>query len=277
MNKKRKKNKSLKIRSWIIITISILLLLFSLLFIFQKQSIYYSRKVYHELLSLKKKKPVPSSNKTTNLYSGVNVPKGEVFGIDISRHQGEINWKLLEEFRFRYNKIDFVYIKATESIDWKDNTFAKNWKNSKKHNFIRGAYHFFNPNVSVELQMENFFESVNLSKGDLPPMLDVEQESLISKDEYRNAVLSCLRLMESHYKMKPVLYINQVFYLKYFKTNDFKEYSLWISRLKRTEPPQSNWVFWQFSHSAIVPGISEYVDFNIFNGSLNVLKIIQKK
>ncbi len=277
MNKKRKKNKSLKIRSWIIITISILLLLFSLLFIFQKQSIYYSRKVYHELLSLKKKKPVPSSNKTTNLYSGVNVPKGEVFGIDISRHQGEINWKLLEEFRFRYNKIDFVYIKATESIDWKDNTFAKNWKNSKKHNFIRGAYHFFNPNVSVELQMENFFESVNLSKGDLPPMLDVEQESLISKDEYRNAVLSCLRLMESHYNMKPVLYINQVFYLKYFKTNDFKEYSLWISRLKRTEPPQSNWVFWQFSHSAIVPGISEYVDFNVFNGSLNVLKIIQKK
>lgn len=277
MSKKRKKNKSLKIKSWIIITISILLLLFSILFIFQKQSRYYSRKVYHELLSLKKKKPIPSSNKTTNLYSGVNVPKGEVFGIDISRHQGEINWKLLEEFRFRYNKIDFVYIKATESVDWKDNKFVRNWENSKKHNFIRGAYHFFNPNVSVELQMENYFESVKLSKGDLPPMLDVEQESLISKEEYRNEVLRCLRLMESHYKMKPILYINQVFYRKYFKTNDFKEYSLWISRLKKTEPRQSNWVFWQFSHSAIVPGISEYVDFNVFNGSLNVLKIIQKK
>ncbi len=45
-----------------------------------------------------------------------------VFGLDISHHQGEIDWDKLSE-----QNIDFIYIKATEGDDWVDNRFKINW------------------------------------------------------------------------------------------------------------------------------------------------------
>ncbi|MCK5845800.1 MAG: glycoside hydrolase family 25 protein [Bacteroidales bacterium] len=273
----RKKANNRKIKNWIVISISALVLLVSFYIIYKKPITYYTRLAYHKIISFKKLKQVPVSNKTTNLYTHVYVPDGEVYGIDISRHQGVINWSVLSNFKFRYHKIDFIYIKATESDNWIDNRYDINWINSKKHGFIRGAYHFFDPNTKSSTQMENFFKNVKLEKGDLPPMLDVEEESLLNVQEYRNKVLQCLKLMESHYKMKPILYTNQSFYNQYFRAQEFAGYSLWLSRLLKSPPKQQNWVIWQFSHSSTVPGIDEYVDFNIFNGSLNKFKIIQKK
>ena len=274
---KRKAKKTNRLRNWLIIIGLSLIMLLSIAFIFRRPIIYYTKYVYHKIVPAKRLKEVPSSNTKTNLYIDVQLPKAEVYGIDISRHQGVINWKRLSEFRFRYHKIDFIYIKATESVEWVDDKFAKNWRNAKKHNFIRGAYHFFDPEFSAELQMKNFFAKVKLHKGDLPPMLDVEQESKIMTSSYRKKVIKCLTLMEQHYGIRPILYTNQSFYDSYFSTTDFKKYSLWLSRLKITEPKQQNWVIWQFSHTAVVPGIDEYVDFNVFNGTINKFKILQKK
>jgi len=206
------------------------------------------------------------------------IPKGGVYGIDISRHQGVINWELVKETRFGgYHTLDFVYIKATESNYWKDKYFKDNWKQAKEFGFLRGAYHFFDPHESASSQMNHFFSEVKLEIGDMPPVLDVEQQSRITVKEYRQLVLECLQKMEKHYKMKPILYVNQQFYDTYFSSIEFESYPIWIARLSKNRPQLSNWVFWQFSHSAIIPGVDEYVDLNVFNGSEIDLKILLKK
>ncbi|OYT11878.1 MAG: hypothetical protein B6I18_02610 [Bacteroidetes bacterium 4572_112] len=275
--RRSKSKKKLKLKNWLIIIILSVILLLAFGYIFKRPIIYYSKILYHIIIPSEQYEAVASSNTKTNLYSKVQVPSGEVYGIDISRYQGVINWKVLSAFEFKYHKIDFMYIKATESTDWVDKRYKLNWKNAHKYGYIRGAYHFFDPDVDSKSQMDNFFSKVTLKKGDLPPMLDVEKESKITTSEYRKKVMECLQMMEVHYGMRPMLYTHQSFYDSYFAANEFSGYSLWISRLKQSKPKQKNWVIWQFSHHAVVPGIDEYVDFNVFNGSLNDFKILQKK
>jgi GH25 family lysozyme M1 (1,4-beta-N-acetylmuramidase) len=58
-----------------------------------------------------------------------------------------------------------------------DKNFAKNWIELENRKIRRGAYHFFAPDVPAEIQFETFKKAVNLKKGDLPPILDVENRS----------------------------------------------------------------------------------------------------
>ncbi|HMO23601.1 MAG TPA: GH25 family lysozyme, partial [Candidatus Melainabacteria bacterium] len=61
-----------------------------------------------------------------------------LFGIDVSRHQGTIDWG-----RVKAAGVNYCFIKSTEGSSWKDNKFDFNWAEAKKHGIIRGAYHFF--------------------------------------------------------------------------------------------------------------------------------------
>src|SRR4051794_5467055 len=59
-------------------------------------------------------------------------------GIDISHHQGAIDWA-----RLPGQGVDFAYIKASEGGDHRDPAFAANWAGARKAGIRRGAYHFF--------------------------------------------------------------------------------------------------------------------------------------
>jgi len=237
---------------------------------------YEIRKAYWYYMQEKPTRPVSKLN--ANLDLGVDIPNGySVFGIDVSRHQGNINWGKLSKFRFAGHKIEFVFIKATEGENWVDQQFEYNWKKAKAYNILRGAYHFYRPKVHSSKQMRNFIALVEMEKGDLPPVLDVEIESSLPKSTYQKGVLNCLKIMEAHYGLKPIIYTNQQLYREYFRHKDFKDYRFWISRLKPTAPRINRWRFWQFTYQAVVAGTDEYVDVNIFNGSKQELMNMTKK
>ena len=183
----------------------------------------------------------------------------------------------MSKFRFEGYKFEFVYIKATEGESWEDARFHFNWKKAKKYNILRGAYHFYKPKVNSAVQMKNFTSVVEIKKGDLPPMLDVEVESALPKSTYRKGVLNCLRIMEETYGVKPIIYTNQQLYREYFNHDDFKQCRFWISRLKSSPPAVKNWYFWQFTYEAVIKGVNEYVDVNVYNGDIAKLKALTKK
>ena len=92
-----------------------------------------------------------------------------VRGIDVSHHQGEIDWH-----KIKSQNISFAYIKATEGGDFKDPQFKKNWDHALEAGLRVGAYHFFRPETDGVLQAENFISSVPEYKNMLPPAIDVE-------------------------------------------------------------------------------------------------------
>ncbi len=199
---------------------------------------------------------------------GIDIPVSySIHGIDVSRYQHNIAWKDVRSMQVQNISIQFAFIKATEGIDDVDELFRKNWLNAKQAGIPRGAYHFFNAGKSGKAQAENFIANVSISKGDMPPVLDVEQTNGASATDLQQRVKDWLEMVDQHYKIKPIIYTNVDFY-ENFLTGKFEEYPLWVAHYETKDKPRINrkWTFWQHNEKGHVNGIDSYVDFNVFNG-----------
>ena len=204
---------------------------------------------------------------------GVCMPHGyKVHGIDISHYQGNINWKMLEQTRQGQFPIQFIFMKATEGGDYPDKRFVANFDSAKAHDFIRGAYHFYNPTTDADKQADFFINTVNLEPGDLPPVLDIEKKSKDIK-KLQADLKHWLRRIEDHYGVKPIIYASYKFKTKYLNDSVFNSYPYWIAHYYVDSVKyQGEWKFWQHTDVGTLPGIDEKVDLNIFNGSKTELK-----
>jgi lysozyme len=210
-------------------------------------------------------------------HFGIRVPSGyTVHGIDVSRYQSKIDWNRVKKMKVGDIGITFAFIKSTEGTWIKDRYFDTNWDNAKKNGLIRGAYHFFRPNVSPKLQAINFEKVVSLRSGDLPPVVDIEEENGMNKEQIQRNTKEFLKILETRYKVKPILYTNKDFYKNYFADNpEFEGFRIWIAHYHVTSlnmPDDTAWQFWQHSDRGNVNGINEKVDFNVFNGEISELK-----
>lgn len=196
-----------------------------------------------------------------------------IHGIDVSRYQKTIGWRLVKEMQVENIRIGFVFIKATEGINNVDGQFSRNWAQAHKAALPRGAYHFFIASKSGRAQAENFIENVQLKKGDLPPVLDVEQVNGTSVTDLQQRVSDWLLVVEKKYKTKPIIYTNVDFY-ETFLAGRFDDYPLWVAHYLVKDKPRikRSWFFWQHSQSGRVNGINAFVDFNVFNGDSAAFK-----
>jgi lysozyme len=180
-------------------------------------------------------------------------------GIDISHHNNIYNWSQLK------GQTKFCLIKSTEGKSYKDPMFKSNWKNCKKYNIIRGAYHFFTPGVSADKQFKNFKNRVNLTSNDLPPILDVEL-----RESNMDEVNKWLKLAENYYGVKPIIY-SDYFFFKIFMERKVNNYPLWlhIDKKYKVKPSFNNFncVFWQYNQKGKIKGVKGNIDLNTFLGN----------
>ncbi|MFM9909435.1 MAG: glycoside hydrolase family 25 protein [Chitinophagaceae bacterium] len=199
---------------------------------------------------------------------GTDIPTNySIHVIDVSKYQDIIDWNSVKLMEVENIKIGFAFIKATEGNGNSDRNFSRNWKKAKEAGVVRGAYHFFLASRSGRTQAENFIETVSLEKGDLPPVIDVEQTYGVGKIKLRERVKEFLLIIENHYGIRPVIYTNVDFYTQYLDEG-FDEYPLWVAHYLQKDRPRiyRPWQFWQHSETGRVNGIFSKVDFNVFNG-----------
>ena len=205
------------------------------------------------------------------LYGDVSYPEGyEIHGIDISHHQGQIDWdELKDNGTINHCPIRFVMIKATEGATQTDRNFRDNFYQARENGFTRGAYHFYSVHTPAEQQAYHFIKTVDLENGDLPPVLDVEHKPKSQSDEeFKNSVLKWLRLVAKHYQVKPIICTYFKFKTRYLSDPVFDEYPYWIAHYYVDSLEyQGPWKFWQHTDVGRLPGIKGNVDFNIYNGS----------
>jgi len=199
---------------------------------------------------------------------GIPVPVNyNIHGIDVSHHQAAIDWDDVVAMQDKNIKIGFTFIKATEGLGNVDVSYRRNWLKAKEANIPRGAYHFFIASKSGKAQAENFIQTVTLEKGDMPPVLDIEQTNGASVADIQQRAKDWLTMIEKQYKVKPVIYTNVDFY-ENFLAGKFDDYPLWVAHYLVQDKPRikRKWLFWQYNESGHVNGIDAYVDFNAFNG-----------
>jgi lysozyme len=184
----------------------------------------------------------------------------EVHGLDVSHHQGEINWQEVAAT----NDFGFVFMKATEGHDFTDKKFAYNWEMARAQGFQVGAYHFFSMRSSGQTQAAHFISVVPLEEKALAPVIDLE----ISLDHPPELVRQELRAfadaLETHYGKQPILYVTYETYSQYVDGH-FTEYTLWIRDVLFAPRLNREWQLWQYSNRGRVPGIQSYVDKNVLN------------
>jgi lysozyme len=107
---------------------------------------------------------------------GIDLPgEYDLHGIDVSRHQRNIDWEAVSKMKHKDITIQFAFIKASEGRTVADDYFAENWKDCKEAGILRGAYHFYRPHLTANDQAKLFFTQLTkLEKGDLAPVLDIE-------------------------------------------------------------------------------------------------------
>jgi len=216
--------------------------------------------------------------KSSYTYRTNRILKYDVHGIDVSHHQGNIDWSKVEH-PDEFKTIDFVFIRATAGTI-KDKKFKKNWKNAKAHDFLVGAYHYYWSNINSTVQAKKFISVVDLKVGDLPPVLDIERLPKIqSKANWRKGLKNWIHLVEQEYGVKPIIYTGESFYKSHLRVDSyFKNYPhLWIANYNKVNAPNHNWNFWQYTDKVKITGISELVDMNVFKGSIEDLNQLIKK
>lgn len=204
-------------------------------------------------------------------HFGIRLPEPfHIHGIDVSRYQQQIDWARVVGTQVRHKRIHFAFIKATEGSAMKDPYFDYNWKHSRQNGLVRGAYHYFLPDINPQHQAQHFIRTVRLQSGDLPPVVDVEEQRGMTPAQVRRHLKVFLELLRRHYGVRPIIYTNRDFYKNHFAHQpDFKPYAFWIAHYyvgELTMPDSTTWHFWQHNDQGRISGINGYVDFNVFRG-----------
>ena len=251
------------------------IIVFSLFLIFLTGTIYHYREALLYYFSFKTNKSIKDDKiAQARNFQVLEKHKDRVFGIDVSQYQGEINWGKVDSIEDKF-PLRFVFIRATAGKDKVDLQFKKNWVSAKENHFIRGAYHYYRPNENSIAQAKFFIATVQLQKGDLPPILDIEKLSKNqSLDSLKKGLRRWLEMVDAHYKVKPIIYTGEKYYQDFLK-EEFSEYTFWIANYNFfVEDIKDDWLFWQFTEKATISGIKERVDLNIYNGTPKMLDYV---
>ncbi|MCH5227348.1 MAG: hypothetical protein J1F16_05970 [Muribaculaceae bacterium] len=184
-----------------------------------------------------------------------------VRGIDVSRHNGEIDFKKVKE-----SGIDFVFVKASEGVNHRDSLFARNIDRAHHEGLKTGAYHFFRFDSNGIDQALNFLRAVGSRQPELGLVIDVESSgnpSGIPVDEIKKQLTMMVEYMNL-LGYRVMIYTNLDGYYDYIE-DILPGYPLWICRFKEN-PINAEWTFWQYDHHGKVDGVKGDVDLNAFMG-----------
>ena len=182
-------------------------------------------------------------------------------GIDISHHQGEIDFSKLK------NHIDFAMVRTSYGAFYEDRKYKINIKELERFNVPYGLYHFSYAK-DIEGAKKEALNFINLIKNynpTYPVVIDIEysdRTANVSNNTLNDIAYTFCTIVENagYYVM---IYAN----LDYFnnKLNDKRldRYDKWLAEWKNKPTYNKAFGIWQYSSKGKMPGINGNVDLNI--------------
>lgn len=194
-------------------------------------------------------------------------------GIDVSHHQGDINWRKVKQVQ---PGLDFVYVKCTEGKTYADPIFIRNVRGASEQGYKVGAYHYFRMTSSSHEQYQNFKKQMDKVHLDLIPMVDIEQDDGKPHKQLQDSLRVLLNLLEKAYGKKPMIYGTQRSYNAYCAP-EFNDYPLYIGKYSYSKPiviGPSHYTIWQFSETGTINGFAGGVDLCRFHPDKSLNDIV---
>lgn len=219
----------------------------------------------------------PTATPTPTVTPTPTPASAYVDGIDVSYHQGPIDWDQVLSAGKR-----FAFIRATAGTLTADTAYWTNRSGATAAGLAVGSYHFANPDSAVNDAANEatwFLWNSTIPSGDLVPVLDLETANGLSPASLTAWAQTWLSQVSAATGVRPIIYTNPTFWSTSMADTDWfarNGYSvLWIAQWTTASQPAvpaagwagNGWSFWQHSSSGLVPGISGAVDLDRFHGS----------
>ena len=193
-------------------------------------------------------------------------------GVDVSEHQGFVDWQALKASGF-----DFAFIRlgyrgyGQEGNIRLDKEFHQNIQNAQAAGFDVGVYFFAQAINEEEALEEANFVLQNLQGYTLQLPVVYDPESILD-DEARtdnvsgeqftkNTEAFCSAVADAGYE--PMIYANMLWEAFELDLEKLSEYPLWYADYEPAPQTPYHFRFWQYTNQGQVAGISGNVDLNI--------------
>ena len=194
------------------------------------------------------------------------------YGIDISRHNGDIDFIKVKDAGF-----DFVFVRVVYRGYGKqgrlvvDELQEKNLKLARNAGLKVGAY-VFSQSINEEEAIEEAKLAVDLVKEyglDLPIVFDPETirgeiartDNIEGEQFTNNAIAFCEEIKKAGFT--PAIYSNMVWEDYYLDMEKLKDYQIWYADYNKIPQTPYDFKYWQFSEVGIVDGVEGQVDLNV--------------
>ena len=178
-------------------------------------------------------------------------------GIDVSKHNGTIDWP-----KVKAAGIDFVIIRAGygKVATQKDSKFEENYLNAKKAGLHVGAYWYSYAKDEDEALEEAklFADTIKYKQFDMPVFIDIEEDC--SKAKASEIIKAFGEYMEKQGYYFGVY--GSKAYLSNYAAGITAQYCGWVAQWATFCTYAAPYVFWQFSDTGRVNGILGNVDMD---------------
>lgn len=188
-----------------------------------------------------------------------------MFGIDISEHNGTINWELVKtQINFAILRLGWIGNKNNHTID---KQFERNYMECKRLGIPVGVYVYCycNSEETAKAGANWTIEKLKGKKLELPVYIDMEDSSIAScgKEKLTDICIAFNSIIEKKGLWAGV-YANENWFNNYLNKEEIKKrYTTWIASYKSgTECYKGEYDMWQNSSKGKINGINGNVDTN---------------
>ena len=185
-------------------------------------------------------------------------------GIDVSYHNGTIDWKRVKQSEVKYAIIRCGYGKNVKSQD--DKKWEENVKRCTDNNIPYGVY-LYSYADNVEKASSEADHAIRLLEGKkfkYPVYYDLEENKIrdrLTKQQIADiAQTFCDKLSAKGYTVG--IYANKDWFTHYLTDSRFNNWTKWVAQYNTVCNYHGKYDMWQCSSTGSVPGISGRVDLN---------------
>lgn len=181
-------------------------------------------------------------------------------GIDVSVHQGNINWQMVKEAGTAFAMIRAGYGK---NADQKDKCFDANVKGAQTAGLHVGAYHYsYAKSVAdAKAEAETFLKWIAPYKLDYPVAFDIEDKSQVALGKATLTAICkafCEAVEAAGYYV--CIYANPAWLKTYLDAPALAQYDLWLAHWTDNPTKAYSYGMWQYTSDGDVAGINGRVD-----------------
>lgn len=193
-----------------------------------------------------------------------------VMGIDVSSHQGEIDWQKVASAGVKFAFVRLGY-RGYDAGALQEDAFAKeNLRQAKAAGLIVGAYFFSQAITEKEAREEASYalEVLDGIKLDLPLVYDWEyvSDSARTGTATKETVTACTLAFCKAVEMAgydAMVYANTDQIRRLLDMEKIQEYPLWLAKYNLNQEFPCKADLWQYTQEGSLPGISGKVDINL--------------